>query len=136
MDAFSETKPGGEAGEAAPSASDFFSSAQVVAEAAQACFQSGADKVDKAKVAGAASDLLGAASRYGNLDEKGYGGYVKKAETYLEQYSSGAPVGAAPAAAAAADSTTPAPAEGEAKSEGATHGGGFLSAAKGLLGDL
>ncbi|KAJ4835605.1 hypothetical protein Tsubulata_047232 [Turnera subulata] len=68
------------------STTELFSSAKVVAEAAQSTFNKEGDKVDKAKVAGAAEDLLGAASQYGKLEEKGLGQYVEKAETYLHQY--------------------------------------------------
>ncbi|KAB1726108.1 hypothetical protein FNE60_30065 [Klebsiella pneumoniae] len=47
----------------------------------------GKDKnIDKAKVAGAAEDLLQAAEDYGKLGETGYGKYVDKAEEYLHKY--------------------------------------------------
>ncbi|KAI4314103.1 hypothetical protein L6164_027040 [Bauhinia variegata] len=72
----------------APSNSELFSSAKVIGEAAQSTFSHGTDKIDRAKVARAAGDLLDAASKYGKLDEKGLGKYVDKAGEYLHQYSS------------------------------------------------
>ncbi|KAK3042339.1 hypothetical protein RJ639_002385 [Escallonia herrerae] len=71
-----------------PTNSELFSSAKLVAGAAQSTFRNESDKVDKAKVADAAEDLLQAASKYGKLDEKGFGGYVDKAEGYLHSYHS------------------------------------------------
>ena len=66
------------------------SSAKIVAGAAQSTFNKDPDnQADKGKVAGAAGDLLEAASHYGKLDEnKTYGQYVEKAENYLHQYGS------------------------------------------------
>ncbi|MQL74120.1 hypothetical protein Taro_006463 [Colocasia esculenta] len=132
------------AGEPQPGATDLFSSAKLVAEAAQSCYQGGTDKVDKEKVAGAAADLLGAASQYGKFEEKGFGQYLGKAETYLEQYSSrggSAPAPAAdpapaPAAADPAPAPAPAKAESEAKPEGGGPGEDLMKAAKGFLGGL
>uniref|UniRef100_A0A7N2LBP2 Nodulin-related protein 1 n=1 Tax=Quercus lobata TaxID=97700 RepID=A0A7N2LBP2_QUELO len=69
-----------------PSNAELMASAKLLAEAGQTTISQGADKVDKARVAGAAGDLLGAASSYGKLEEKSYGKYVEKAETYLDQY--------------------------------------------------
>ncbi|KAG2707033.1 hypothetical protein I3843_05G117400 [Carya illinoinensis] len=71
-----------------PSNSELMASAKLVAEAAQSTLSQENDKVDKGRVAGAAEDLLDAASRYGKLEEKSYGNYVEKAETYLHQYHS------------------------------------------------
>jgi hypothetical protein len=73
------------------SSGELFSSAKVVAEAGTDMYRShSADKVDKPKVAGAAEDLLNAADEYGNLGEnKTYGSYVDKAQTYLHTYSHG-----------------------------------------------
>ncbi|KAJ0982044.1 hypothetical protein J5N97_010299 [Dioscorea zingiberensis] len=68
------------------SPTQMFSSAKVVAEAAKATLHHETGKVDKAKVADAAANLLGAASHYGKLEEKGFGKYVEKAENYLHQY--------------------------------------------------
>ncbi|XP_022151057.1 nodulin-related protein 1-like [Momordica charantia] len=69
------------------SASDLLSSAKLVADAAKSSFGGESHAVDKGKVAGAAADLLGAASDYGKFDEtKGLGKYVDKAEDYLNQY--------------------------------------------------
>ena len=69
---------------------ELLASAKVLAEAAQSSVQNKA--VDKAKVAEAADDVLHAASQYGKLEEKGYGQYVEKAETYLHgQFNSGDP---------------------------------------------
>ncbi|KAF2295009.1 hypothetical protein GH714_030128 [Hevea brasiliensis] len=71
-----------------PSSSELLSSAKLVAEAAKASLSHETDKVDKGRVAGAAADLLGAASHYGKLEEKSFGKYVEKAEDYLHQYHS------------------------------------------------
>uniref|UniRef100_A0A5B7BLR1 Nodulin-related protein 1 n=1 Tax=Davidia involucrata TaxID=16924 RepID=A0A5B7BLR1_DAVIN len=71
-----------------PSTSELLSSAKLMAEAAKATLNHESDKVDKAKVSGAAADLLGAASHYGKLEEKSFGKYVEKAENYLHQYHS------------------------------------------------
>ncbi|KAJ6689940.1 hypothetical protein OIU85_006248 [Salix viminalis] len=72
-----------------PSASELLASAKLVAEAAQASLGNGRDKIDKVKVAAAAEDLLGAASKYGKVEEKGLGQYIEKAENYLHHYHSG-----------------------------------------------
>lgn len=71
-----------------PSNSELLASAKLVAEAAKSAMSHETDKVDKAKVAGAAENLLTAASHYGNLEEKSFGKYVQQAETYLHQYHS------------------------------------------------
>lgn len=66
---------------------DLFSSAKVVAGAAQAQFQNKSSEINKEQVAGAAANLLDAAQKYGKLDEKqGVGQYVEKAEGYLRGY--------------------------------------------------
>lgn len=92
----------------APSQSELFSSAQVVADAARASFQKEPNKVDNAKVAGAAADLLDAAEAYGKLDTTtGIGSYVEKAENYLHQYeTSHSTTAAAPPATATTTTTT------------------------------
>ncbi|XP_042513819.1 nodulin-related protein 1-like [Macadamia integrifolia] len=71
-----------------PSKSELISSAKVIAEAAKAGLHHETNKIDKGKVAGAAADLMGAASYYGKLEEKGVGKYVEKAEQYLHHYHS------------------------------------------------
>lgn len=71
-----------------PSNSELLSSAKLVAEAARATLNHESDKIDKAKFAGAAGDLLSAASDYGKLEEKSFGKYVEKAEDYLHEYHS------------------------------------------------
>ncbi|KAH7855031.1 hypothetical protein Vadar_020422 [Vaccinium darrowii] len=68
------------------SSSELFSSAKVLAEAGQATYGQGT--VDKAKAAGAASDLLDAGCQYGKLEDGKYGQYIGKAETYLDKYES------------------------------------------------
>ena len=66
---------------------DLASSAKLVAEAAKLALQDHSlEKVDKDRVAGAAADLLHAASQYGKLEGKPVGGYLEKAEEYLHQY--------------------------------------------------
>ncbi|KAJ4711437.1 nodulin-related protein 1 [Melia azedarach] len=74
-----------------PSSSELLASAKYAAEAIKSTFSNESDKVDKAKAAAAAEDLLGAASRYGNLEDKSFGKYVEKAENYLHQYHSSHP---------------------------------------------
>lgn len=70
-----------------PSSTDeLLSSAKLVAEAAKSSFGHESDKVDKGKVAGAAANLLDAASHYGKLEEKSFGKYVENAEDYLQRY--------------------------------------------------
>lgn len=71
-----------------PSKSELLSSAKLVAGAAKATLHHETEKVDKGKVAGAAADLLGAASHYGNLEGKSYGKLIHKAEDYLHGYQS------------------------------------------------
>ncbi|WVZ24646.1 hypothetical protein V8G54_003190 [Vigna mungo] len=80
------------------SSSDLLGSAKLVADAAQSTLRNESDKVDKAKVADAAGDLLDAAGKYGKLDgQQGIGQYVDKAADYLHQYQDKA---AAPSQAA------------------------------------
>ncbi|KAJ8760928.1 hypothetical protein K2173_021966 [Erythroxylum novogranatense] len=118
------------------SSSDLLSSAKLVAEAAQATFRHDTDKLDKGRVAGAAADLLDAASHYGKLDEnKGIGNYMEKAENYLRQYhTSHSTTTATPTTYSAPGhgETRPAPSHGidysgeEKKSEGLKMAQGFL----------
>lgn len=69
---------------AKPSTSELMSSAKIIAGVAKG------EKVDKAKVCEAASNILDAASSYGGLNEKeGLGSYVSKAEDMLRKYGSG-----------------------------------------------
>ncbi|KAF8389758.1 hypothetical protein HHK36_024277 [Tetracentron sinense] len=91
MDSFSHKKPSSTHKEKhhQPSTTELLSSAKIVAEAAKSSLSHDTSKVDKAKVSGAAADLLAAVERYGNLEEeKGFGKYVDKAENYLHQYHS------------------------------------------------
>ncbi|XP_047975978.1 nodulin-related protein 2 [Salvia hispanica] len=93
---------GAQAGEARhkPTTSDLIHSAQVVAGAAQAHFRSEPEKFDKGEVAGAAADLIDAASDYAKLDDKqGIGMYVDKAEDYLRHYKGADAPAAKPEAA-------------------------------------
>ncbi|XP_038893443.1 nodulin-related protein 1-like [Benincasa hispida] len=110
------------------SASDLVSSAKLVADAAKSSFGGGGDSVDKGKVAGAAADLLGAASDYGKLDEtKGIGMYVDKAEDYLNQYekSHSAPHGSG--------SEPPKEEKAAEKEAGGSGFGDYLKVAEGFL---
>ncbi|KAK1296540.1 hypothetical protein QJS10_CPB15g01345 [Acorus calamus] len=75
-------------GKPPPSKDELLSSAKLLAEAARATLSHESQKVDKARVAGATADLLDAASHYGKLEEKSFGKYVEKADTYLHQYHS------------------------------------------------
>lgn len=79
-------KPSSHSHHPQPSSSELLSSAKMVGQAAMSTFHHESEKVDKAKVADAAADLLGAASHYGKLEETGFGKYVEKAENYLHQY--------------------------------------------------
>ncbi|CAA0828735.1 nodulin-related protein 1 [Striga hermonthica] len=113
--------------------SDLLASARLVADAAQAQFRNEPEKYDKNKVAGAAADLLQAASDYGKLDEtKGAGKYIDQAESYLRKYGTSSP-SAAGEHKPAADAET-APAKESAESEKPSGGGGdYLKMAEGLL---
>ncbi|XP_042490445.1 nodulin-related protein 1-like [Macadamia integrifolia] len=70
-----------------PSNSELMSSAKLLADAAKSGYGHEMEKIDKGKVAGAAADLLSAASHYGKLEDTGLGKYVEKGEQYLHQYS-------------------------------------------------
>ncbi|GAB2234232.1 hypothetical protein Droror1_Dr00003475 [Drosera rotundifolia] len=70
------------------STSDLMSSAQYLAGAARYAFSHETDKIDKAKTAEAAADLVAAAKQYGHLEEKSFGKYFDQAETYLHKYGS------------------------------------------------
>lgn len=93
---------------AAPSQSELLSNAQVLADAARSTLQKEPNKVDNAKVAGAAADLLDSAESYGKLDSTtGIGSYVEKAQNYLHQYeTSHSTTAAAPPATATTTTTT------------------------------
>jgi hypothetical protein len=138
--ATTEKKDSGE--QTAPSQADLYSSAQVVAEAARSTFQKEPNKVDNAKVAGAAADLLDAAERYGKLDSStGIGSYVEKAENYLHQYESShstTPAKSTPeepekktTAPAPKETAPPAEAEEATKPEGGI--GDYVKTAEGFL---
>ncbi|XP_022776786.1 nodulin-related protein 1-like [Durio zibethinus] len=89
MESTTQNKPSSHHGKHAKSSSELLASAKLVTEAAKNTLHHESDKVDKGMVAGAAADLLCAASHYGKLDqEKGVGMYVEKAENYLHQYQS------------------------------------------------
>lgn len=120
-----EKKPEGHhAQKPRPSTGDLLSSAKVVAGAAKASLRHEADGVDKGRVAGAAADLLGAASQYGKLEEKsGLGKYAEKAEGYLRDYQASHSVHATAAGA------PPSASAGVTHSSSAHSGGGTHSAA-------
>ncbi|XP_066314064.1 nodulin-related protein 2-like [Miscanthus floridulus] len=99
---------------------NLFSSGKLVAEAAASVFQlKSAENVDKKEVAGAAADILHAASTYGKFEDKPAGQYIEKAEGYLKEFSTGhAGAGAEqPGDAAPRKPAAPAPAEAEAPKE-------------------
>ncbi|KAB5538473.1 hypothetical protein DKX38_016006 [Salix brachista] len=114
-----------------PTTSELFSSAKLVAAAAQASLGKDGDKIDKAKVAAAAEDLLAATSKYGKLDrETGLGQQIEKAETYLHQYHSNTLPTATPGTTG---SGNPAPADKKESSAGGDDdksGSGFGGAFK------
>ncbi|KAG0458468.1 hypothetical protein HPP92_023625 [Vanilla planifolia] len=133
----SKPLPTKESGEQQSSISDIFSSAQVFAGAAKSAFSQDGSQVEKAKVAKAGEELLDATSKYGKLEEKGYGSYVEKAEGFLQQFqSSETPVHSTPEKAAEVK-------EEQKNSEGDPSGGGvaglggevggYLKAAKGFF---
>ncbi|MGV7467989.1 hypothetical protein PJI21_28815, partial [Mycobacterium kansasii] len=86
------------------SSSDLLASAKILAEAAESGYGKDGAPFDKAKVAGAAEDVLEAAKGYGKLNESsGVGQYVDKAEDYLHNlHTSSDSSPAVPAAAPAA----------------------------------
>ena len=78
------------------SSGDLFSSGKLVAETAASVFQQkSAENVDKKEVAGAAAEILHAASTYGKFEDKPAGQYIEKAEGYLKEFSTGHAAGAA-----------------------------------------
>lgn len=113
-----------------PNPSHLLSSAKVVADAANSALRHETDKIDKAVAAGAAADLLGAASHYAKLEDGKLGKYVEQAESYLHQYHSSHSAHSSSAAAAHSSSTH---SGGEAHAEG---GGGledYMKMAQGFL---
>lgn len=122
------------------SSSELLSSAKLVGEAAKSTFAHKSDEIDKGRVAGAAADLLGAASHYGKLEEKSFGKYIDKAETYLHQYHtthSSTPTvapGNAGHSAAAASHHKPSESSGHEEEEDGSGGyGDYLKMAQGFL---
>ncbi|XP_078430295.1 nodulin-related protein 1-like [Wolffia australiana] len=73
---------------APPSKADLLASAKVIGDAAKATLNHGAGGVDKGKVAGAAANILDAATHYGKLEGKSAGKCAEKAESYLRTYQS------------------------------------------------
>ncbi|CAA7039644.1 unnamed protein product [Microthlaspi erraticum] len=126
---------------------ELMASAKIVAEAAQAAARNESDKLDKAKVAGAAADILDAASRYGKLDEKsGVGSYLEKAENYLHKYETshsqnsggvsggGTHGGVAGGGSHGGGAGEPAAKKGDDKSGGGSHGfGDYAKMAQGFM---
>ncbi|XP_031489953.1 nodulin-related protein 1 [Nymphaea colorata] len=141
-DQFSHRKPaenpehGGHHGRRSPT--ELLSSAKVIAEAGQAAYGRQMDKVDKARVAGAAEDLLSAANQYGKLEERGFGEYVKKAEGYLHSYHSSSPGDAHTAGSGGAHHSSAGTHEttthhGEPEEGGSGGYGDYLKMAQGFL---
>ncbi|KAL6983398.1 hypothetical protein U1Q18_016785 [Sarracenia purpurea var. burkii] len=128
MDSISSHKSGKHLHHQPPSSSDLFSSAKVMAEAAQAALHHETNKVDKGRIAGAASNLVDAACYYGKLEEKSFGQYVEKAETYLHQYGSS---NSSTSTTAAAASTTSHSGDGHGHSESGY--GDYFKMAQGFL---
>ena len=142
MDPSLENKPGGDSAAAPPDKTTLLSSGKVMAELTPDFFKGQANPADKEKLASAATDMLGAASYYGNLNDKGYGKYVEKAEVYLKQYGGGGGGGtgggAAPPVQAAATDAADAPKTDAVGSFLAGDGGGKAgnSTGGGLSGDV
>ncbi|MCO5596874.1 hypothetical protein L7F22_050944 [Adiantum nelumboides] len=69
----------------------------VVLASAQVLMKAGkmSGEADKGEAAGAAANLIGAASQYGDFEKRGYGEYANKAQAYLHDYqaSHSKPVG-------------------------------------------
>jgi hypothetical protein len=117
-----------------PSNSDLFASAKLVAGAAQAQFRHEPEKYDKAKVAGASADLLGAASGYAKLDEtRGVGKYVDQAEDYLRRYSTSSQPTDAPVADPGDHKTEPTTTESTETEKPSAGGGDYIKMAEGFL---
>ncbi|KAL4639624.1 hypothetical protein ACB092_03G231900, partial [Castanea dentata] len=121
-----------------PSNAELMASSKLLAEACQTTVSQGAGKVDKARVAGAACDILEAASSYGKLEETSYGKYVEKAETYLDQYAT--TTTSTPSHSSTPSTTTDskphsAAAAGDHESEGNTESGtgDYVKMAQGFL---
>ncbi|KAJ0980204.1 hypothetical protein J5N97_008459 [Dioscorea zingiberensis] len=127
------------------SSSDLFGSAKVLSDAATSAFQHETDKIDKAKVADAGGDVLGAVSDYAKLEKTSVGQYVDKAEDYLHGYgkpsqppttattttTTTTTATATAAAAVPAKQTDGAHSEGGDKAEGGA--GGYMKMAEGLF---
>ncbi|OAY59404.1 hypothetical protein MANES_01G030000v8 [Manihot esculenta] len=69
-----------------PSSSELISNAKMVADAAKSSLRHERHKVDKGRVAGAAANLVGAASR--KFEGRRLGRYLGKAENFLRHYHS------------------------------------------------
>ncbi|KFK36625.1 hypothetical protein AALP_AA4G148300 [Arabis alpina] len=150
---FSDSKPeepdhkpveGTETANRPASNAELMASAKVVAEAAQAAARNESDKLDKAKVAGASADILDAAEKYGNFDEKtSTGQYLDKAEKYLHDFESSHSSGAVapppttgappPAAGAPPPASHPEPETKKAEEESGGGLGGYAKMAQGFL---
>ncbi|KAL4586775.1 hypothetical protein LXL04_011419 [Taraxacum kok-saghyz] len=108
-----------------PSSTELLSSAKQVAEAAKLAASNQTEKIDKAKTAGAAADVLDAAQKYGKFDEtQGVGQYLKKADDYLHEYEKSGATATTPPPAKEGEAAPPPPAE-EKKSEKEESGSGF-----------
>ncbi|KAL9225893.1 hypothetical protein vseg_001769 [Gypsophila vaccaria] len=132
-----EQPPKSSEGHHAPkSTSELFADAKLLAEAAQTGFNKDAPGFDKAKVAGAAEDILEATKSYGKLDEtSGVGQYVDKAEGYLHKYHSSSD--STPAAPTAHADTVEGGEKAEVKGkDGGSDDGGVLNMAKKGLGSF
>ncbi|KAK9750708.1 hypothetical protein RND81_02G215700 [Saponaria officinalis] len=70
------------------SKSEVISSAKVIMDAAKSAFANDNERIDKAKVAEAAANVLEATSHYGKFEDKSYGKLINKAEDYLHKYNS------------------------------------------------
>ena len=122
---------------------DLMASAKTVAEAAQLACNQKTDQIDKAKVAGAAEDVLEATKTYGKLDEtSGAGKYVDKAEDYLHKYHTEGGekakeetnVTSSAGAEKAKEETNVTSSAGAEKESGGGGIGGVMNMAKGLFG--
>ncbi|KAI3497792.1 hypothetical protein L1887_33336 [Cichorium endivia] len=112
-----------------PSSSELLSSAKLVAESAKYAASNQTDKIDKAKTAGAAADVLDAAKEYGKFDEtQGVGQYLKKADDYLHEYEKSGATATPPPPTKEGEAAPAAPPAAEEKSEKKESESGFGAA--------
>lgn len=116
-----------------PSKSELMSSAKLVADAAKAKLHHDPKQFEKSELAGAAADLLNAASQYGKLEETGIGKFVGKAETYLHKYETSHHSTTTATAAATAHTQSSGHTSGGKHEKSGSGYGEYIKMAEGLL---